>query len=142
MEKIIHPSLILWPVLAQVALTIVMYALLAIRKAKVVRSGGFNRQSTALDNKAWPADVVKVSNNIDNQFESPILFYVVCLVLYSTNGVSVTVLALAWVYVLSRCVHAYVHTHSNYVPARLRVFMVGIVVLVLLVVSAAWQLAK
>ena len=136
-----HPNHILWPVLAQVLLTLIMYVLLALRKAKVVKAGNFNRQAAALDNKAWPPDVVKVSNNIANQFESPVLFYVICLVLYSLNGVSVMVLALAWVFVLSRYVHAYVNVNTNYVPARFSVFLVSVAVLVMLVVIAAWELA-
>lgn len=136
-----HPNHILWPVLAQVLLTIIMYVLLALRKAKVVKAGNFNRQATALDNKAWPPEVVKVSNNIANQFESPVLFYVICLVLYSLNGVSVVVVALAWVFVLSRYVHAYVHVNANYVPARFSAFLVSVAALLMLVVAAVCELA-
>ncbi len=136
-----HPNHILWPVLAQVLLTIIMYVVLALRKARAVRSGNVNRQAIALDNKAWPVDVIKVSNNVANQFESPVLFYVICLVLFSLNGVSVVVLALAWVYVLSRYVHAYVHVNANSVRVRFSVFLLSMAVLVMLVVAAVWELA-
>ena len=136
-----NQNLIFWPVLAQIILTLVLYWLLAVRKSKVVRSGNFNRQAAALDNKAWPIEVVKVSNNIDNQFESPILFYILCIVLYGINGTNTVTVTLAWIFFLSRCVHAYVHVNSNYVPARFRAFLVSIAMLLFMVISVAWQLA-
>ena len=32
----------------------------------------------ALSNEAWPDDLKKVANNMHNQFETPVLFYVLC----------------------------------------------------------------
>lgn len=57
---------IIWPVLAQILLTLMMFIVLGIRKAKAVKAGAVNRQEAALDNRVWPKDVVKVSNNIAN----------------------------------------------------------------------------
>lgn len=127
-----NSSAILWPVVVQVILTFSMFAVLAVRKAKAVKSGGVDRSKTALDNAAWPDDVVQVSNNIQNQFQTPVLFYVLSFAFLITNTVSTAVLGLAWLYVISRVVHAYVHTGSNYVPVRLRVFLVGCLSLILL----------
>ena len=56
--------LILWPVFAQVLLTLLMYLVLAARKAKAIRDKAVDRQQVALDNRLWPEDTVKVSNNI------------------------------------------------------------------------------
>ncbi|OUS25263.1 hypothetical protein A9Q99_21975 [Gammaproteobacteria bacterium 45_16_T64] len=127
-----NSSAILWPVVVQVILTFSMFVVLAVRKAKAVKSGGVDRSKTALDNAAWPDDVVQVSNNIQNQFQTPVLFYVLSFAFLITNTVSTAVLGLAWLYVISRVVHAYVHTGSNYVPVRLRVFLVGCLSLILL----------
>lgn len=131
---------ILWPVLAQVFLTLMMYPVLAVRKARAVKAGTVNLRDVALDNRAWPADVLKASNNIANQFEAPVLFYVLCLLVYSTNSTSAVFVVLAWLYALSRYVHAYVHVGSNYVPLRLRLFLSGYVVLLVMLVLAAWNL--
>lgn len=133
---------IFWPVLAQILLTLVMYIVLGIRKAKAVTAGTVNRQLTALDNRIWPEEVVKVSNNIANQFEGPVLFYVLCLVIYSTNLVGLAFLALAWLYVLSRYAHAYVHTGSNSLPLRLRLFLIGCLALLTMLFLLAWKLAS
>ncbi len=135
-----NASLILWPVVAQIALTLAMYVRMGTRKARAVKAGKVNRQETALDNRKWPEDVVKVNNNITNQFELPVLFYVLCLVFYSINAVGPAVLILAWVFVASRIPHALVHTGSNYVPVRMRLFLVGWAVVVVMTAMAAWQL--
>ena len=36
---------------------------------------------------------------------------------------------MAWLFVLARIAHAYVHTTSNHVPTRFNVFAVGMLVL-------------
>lgn len=85
--------------------------------------------------------MVKVSNNIANQFEVPILFYVLCLVAYSLNVAGTLAVTLAWLFAISRYAHAYVHINSNYVPIRLRLFLVGCLVLLTMLVFLVWQLA-
>jgi hypothetical protein len=131
---------IFWPVLAQIFLTLIMYIVLGVRKAKAVEAREFNRQLAALNNKVWPKDVVKVSNNIANQFEIPVLFYVLCVVLYSINAAGMIAILLAWLFVLSRFAHAYVHIGSNYVQMRLRLFLVGCFVLIAMLIQVAWEL--
>lgn len=135
-----HSTYILWPVLALILLILLMYILLGYRKAKAVKTGSVNLKATALDNKAWPDAVLKVSNNIDNQFEIPIVFFVLCLLFYGIGQVDVLVLTLAWAYVISRYVHAYVHVGSNYVPLRMRIFSVGCLILLVMTLIAAWKL--
>ena len=132
---------ILWPVLAQIFLTLIMFITLGVRKAKAVKASAVNRQQAALNNRVWPEDVVKVSNNIAKQFEAPVLFYVLCLVLYSINAADMVAIGLAWLFVLSRFAHAYVHIGSNYVPMRLRLFLLGCFVLIAMLILAAWKLA-
>jgi hypothetical protein len=136
-----NSSDILWPVLAQILLTLIMFILLGVRKAKAVKAGDVDRQKAALNNGVWPEYVVKVSNNIANQFEVPVLFYVLCLVLFSLNAVGVVAVGLAWLFALSRYAHAYVHIGSNYVPMRLRLFLVGCLALIVMTILAAWELA-
>ncbi len=135
-----NSSHIFWPVLAQILLTLIMFVLLGIRKAKAVRADKVDRQQAALDNRIWPEDVVKVSNNIANQFESPVLFYVLCLVMHGINAAGTVAIVLAWLFVLSRYAHACVHVGSNYVPMRLRLFLLGCVVLLAMLILVVWEL--
>lgn len=136
-----HSNHIIWPVLAQIFLTLMMFITLGVRKAKAVKMGNVNRQQAALNNREWPEGVVKVSNNIANQFELPVLFYVLCLMLYSINAVGMVAIVLAWLFALSRFAHAYVHIYSNYVPMRFRLFLVGCIVLITMLIQVAWKLA-
>jgi hypothetical protein len=136
----VNTKLILWPVLAQIFLILTMYIVLGARKAKAVKARAVDLKATALNNKAWPDDVLKVSNNIDNQFEIPTVFFVLCLLFASLGQIDAVVLSLAWAFVFSRYIHAYVHISSNYVPLRMRVFAIGCVILLILTLLAAWRL--
>lgn len=137
-----NSHLILWPVVAQISLTLSMLIILGTRKTTAVKAGEVDRKQAALNNQVWPDEVVKVSNNIANQFELPVLFYVLCLVLYSINSVGVAAIVLAWLFTASRFAHAYVHIGSNYVPMRFRLFLLGGVVLIAMTILVVWSLAS
>lgn len=121
-------NLILLPALAQILLTILVYGALAVAKARAMKGGLVDLDRRALHDDAWPESVMQINNNIRNQFEVPVLFYVLTIILWQLNETDVLAQSLAWIFVASRVVHAYIHTGSNYVPARRRVFMFGCVV--------------
>ena len=124
-----NQQLIFIPVLAQILLVLMLYIRLKMEKTKAIELGAVDHKKAALDNDAWPDNVIKVSNNIRNQFETPVLFYVLAIMLFSVQGVDAMIISLAWIYVLSRYVHAYIHTGSNYVPYRFKAFLVGLLIL-------------
>lgn len=125
------------PVLVQILITISGYLLLGVRKSRAVKSNNVDLEKAALDNDAWPDYVRVVSNNIRNQFQVPVLFYVLCILFYSIDAVSAMVLYLAWAFVISRAIHAYIHMSSNFVPARFTVFTIGFIIMIVMVVFAA-----
>lgn len=118
-------NLILLPALAQVLLTMVLYAALAVAKARAAKDGLVDVERRALHDDAWPESVMKINNNIRNQFEVPVLFYVLTIMLWQLKETGALAQSLAWLFVASRLLHAYIHTGSNYVPARRKVFMFG-----------------
>jgi hypothetical protein len=120
-----NPKLILWPVVVQIALTAYIYVRLKNVKAQAVKTGGIDRQKRAIHPDAWPDVVIQVNNNIRNQFELPVLFYAVTLIIWQLGAVNLVTLGLAWLFALSRIVHAYIHTGPNIVKYRLRAFTVG-----------------
>ncbi|MDX1588528.1 MAG: MAPEG family protein [Oleiphilaceae bacterium] len=134
------PNLILWPVLAQVILTLVVYMVLGARRARAFRAGQVDHRKAALDNRHWPPEVRQASNSVANQFEGPVLFYVLCLVLHSLEAVGLATLVLAWGFVLSRCAHAWVHLGSNYVPRRFMLFLIGGLMLMAMAALSVWHL--
>ena len=80
-------DLIFLPVLAHVVLVFMLYIYLGIVKSRAVKEGTVDRKEVALNPKAWPGSVVKVLNNLDNQFESPVIFYIISVIYYITNHV-------------------------------------------------------
>lgn len=134
--------LILYPVLVQVLLTMTVYVALNFAKMRALRRGEVDLARRALHDDAWPDGVVKINNNIRNQFEVPVLFYVLCFAFVAIDAVTPAALALAWLFAASRIAHAYVHVGSNFVPLRKRVFIFGCVVIVLLTLLAAWELVR
>lgn len=122
-------NLIFLPVLAHFLLVFMLYIYLGVVKARAAKGSNFDRPAAALNSKAWPDDVLKVSNNLANQFESPILFYVLSILYYLSDDVGSVLLSIMSLYVLSRYVHTYIHITSNYVPHRFQVFRAGVLLL-------------
>jgi hypothetical protein len=126
------PQLIFIPVLAHLFLVFGLYIKLGIEKSKAVKAGQVNRADAALDPSAWPESVLKVSNNINNQFQVPVLFYALALMIFVTDNTTSLIIVYMGLFVLTRYVHAYIHVTSNYVPYRLKAFTIGTVSLLVL----------
>ncbi len=80
----------------------------------------------SLDMTAMPDYARKFGNNMNNQFETPTLFYALVLLAIVLHLSSLTLAVLAFIYLASRIAHTIVHTTSNVVMTRARVFFVGI----------------
>lgn len=132
-----QPTLIFLPVLLQIALTVWMYIRLASAKAQAVKNNQVDEARRALHDDAWPESVQKINNNIRNQFEVPVLFYVLVVMLFELGVAGVLAQGLAWAFVLSRMAHAYVHTGSNVVAVRRPIFMLGCLLVLAMLVLAA-----
>jgi hypothetical protein len=127
-----NQDLILWPLLAQVLLVIALFIRLGQVKDRARAADAVDLGATALDNDAWPDEVRKVANNIRNQFQVPVLFFVLVLALFARGSVDIFGLVVAWLFVASRVVHSYIHIGSNYVPHRTRVFKLNLICVVVL----------
>lgn len=134
------PATIFLPVLAQVLLTLVLYVALQRAKRRALRAGEVDQARRALDDDAWPDAVRQVNNSIRNQFELPVLFYVLCFMLWALQATGLAVQLLAWAFVASRVAHAWVHTHSNRVPLRRRLFTLGVLLVLALACLAGWRI--
>ena len=121
-----NPIAIFWPMIAHVALVFALYAMLGLRRKEAVTSGSA-KISQFRENRDEPPQSLFVKNALSNQFELPMLFHVVCLSLYVTGGVSMLVVAVAWLFVLSRYVHTFIHVTSNRIRYRQPAFIVGFV---------------
>lgn len=130
---------IFWPLIAHVALVYGLYALLGMRRRKLVRAGGIAK-SAYRENRGEPAESLIVKNCLANQFELPVLFYACCVLLYITEADNLVAVGLAWVFVALRYAHAAVHVTSNDLRYRSPIFGASYVVLAAMWVwLAAWM---
>jgi len=79
-----------------------------------------------------PGFVSLANRNYMNLLEMPVLFYVICLMLFVSGEVDQTFLYLAWGYVGLRVLHSLVHVTYNNVLQRLTLFAASNVVVTLM----------
>ena len=130
------------PVIIQVFLTLFVYLRLMQVKKRAAAEGRVDRTRVALRDDAWPDYVIQVNNNIRNQFELPVLFYVLATVLWLLDSVHGVAIAASTVFVLSRIVHAGVHLSINALPPRRHLFTVGWVAVFVMAVLVLWELMR
>jgi hypothetical protein len=123
---------ILYPVFAQIILTFALLIATGLVRRTAILTPGFRVADIALDASRWPDEARKVANCYANQFELPVIFYVLCLIALMTGKADFLMVVLAWTFVVSRVVHAAIHTGSNNVPRRGAALAVGMLVLMIM----------
>ncbi len=118
-------QLLLLPLFLHVLLITAVGILTVRSRIRSVRGGETRLKDIALDADAWPKKVRQLGNNFDNQFDVPMLWYACSALLVATGLADWTVVALSWLFLFSRIAHTLVHTGSNYVPTRMRLFLWG-----------------
>ncbi|WP_045855559.1 MAPEG family protein [Teredinibacter purpureus] len=88
-------------------------------------------------NAEIPIAIIAGAKHLANMFETPVLFYVVSILAIVLQQETTVMIGLAWCYVVSRGVHAFVHTTYNNVFHRLIIFWVSIFLLMSMWVSLA-----
>jgi len=129
-------TLIFWPVLMQITIPFWIMILNGLRKNTDRKSGQVNPDSP-INNKAWSLPVILTSNALENQFQFPVVFYVLCLILVQLDSVTAFSLVLSWLFVVSRWLHALIHVTSNVISLRMVSFLIGMITLLLLFVNTA-----
>jgi len=125
-------EMIFLPMLGHILLVLWMYIHLGRVKFKAKKEGLVDVKRASLHNDGWPENVLQVVNNVKNQFELPSLFHIICIIFFLTQSVNLAVFGLATLFCVSRYAHAYVHVTSNYVPIRLRFFIIGALTVLLM----------
>ena len=123
---------ILLPVFAQV--TLVFFLLFWMGRARLgaIRRGEVKVADLKRDWSAWPERTNQISDSFRNQFQLPVLFYLVVLTALITAQADLVFVVLAWLFVVTRVIHAYIHTGSNNVPQRFRAFLIGALILMIM----------
>ncbi len=120
---------VLLPLFVEVALTFVLLLWTARVRVAAIRSGAAKMKDTALGQPNWPPRATQIANCYNSQFQLPVLFYVLTVLAMVTRHADLLFVVMAWLFVVARLAHAFIHTGSNYVPNRFNAFAVGAVVL-------------
>ena len=117
---------ILWPMIALVGLTAAVWLLMYYRRLAEVHRKKINPQKLAnVEQAASQLEDVNAAENFSNLLETPVLFYILCLALFVTASVTNALLIMAWIYVVLRAIHSFIHVTSNHVVSRWFVYVVS-----------------
>jgi hypothetical protein len=123
---------ILAPVFVLVLLTFVLLLRTASLRVPAIKGGRVRAEDVALDDRGFPPRIRQFGNAYRNQFELPVLFYVLVILAMQTKQADLLFVVMSWIFVALRLVHAYIHTSSNVLPRRGLAFGFGAIVLILM----------
>ncbi|WP_174292672.1 MAPEG family protein [Sphingomonas bacterium] len=125
---------ILWPTFALVLLVFVIAVTMMVRRTahmqRVPPGAGDFVSRAAADSYFAPVDLP--ANNFASLFELPLLFVALVPLLLITRSAGVVQVVLAWLFVLTRFGHSYLHIVIRRVPPRFFAFLAGVVILAIM----------
>ena len=132
---------ILWPMVAQVALTAAVWVALYIARIGEMNARRINPQSVRTSRlAAGVLENVAAADNFRNLFEVPVLFFAVCLAFAVSARTSPGAVVLAWLYVALRAAHSLIHLSYNRVMHRFTVYAASTLTVFALWLLFAWEL--
>jgi hypothetical protein len=129
-------SSILWPMLAYIGWVMLLYAWLTVARAQAVKRGEVDYSSFEFNREEPPA-VARIRLNLANQFELPVIFYALVVLLIVLGKVTMFDVIAAWVFVAGRVIHTLVQTLTDNVPLRGNVFMINFLAVMALAAHVA-----
>jgi hypothetical protein len=124
--------MILAPLFVLVLMTFVIGFLLAGVRTPLLTSGEVRPEAISLRQPNWPPRALQFGYSFQNQFELPLLFYVLTILAIISKHADFLFVAMAWIFVLTRLAHAYIHCTNNNLRARGSLFGIGALVLAIM----------
>jgi len=117
---------VLLPVFVLVGLTFFLLLGMATARTRARKAGETGPKDTA---PKWPARVAQISDCYANQFELPVLFYVLIAIALPLRHADLFIVLMSWVFVVTRFVHAGIFITSNNIGQRGNAWFAGVLVL-------------
>ena len=102
------------------------------RVRKIAVEAGTITGDVMLSQEGWPKQARAASNNFSNQFEVPVLFYVLVLLALWLKAASPVFVACAWIFAVSRIAHAVAHCWKNRLRYRGITYFVGVAAVIVM----------
>ena len=122
--------LILYPILAMIGITAVVWLRLYFERVGEMRARRIRPQDIATKQQSTEIlHKVNASDNFSNLFEVPVLFYVLCILAFTTQMVTPFLLGGAWAFVALRGLHSLIHCTYNQVMHRFVAYLLSTLIL-------------
>jgi hypothetical protein len=122
-------QMVLLPVFVLVALTFALLLWMTGARREALVGGGTKIRDIALGQPNWPARATQIGNCFANQFELPLLFYILIALALPLRHADLIIVMLSWVFVITRFVHAGIFVTSNDLNRRSLAWFAGVLVL-------------
>src|SRR5271169_6762575 len=119
-------QMVLLPLLVQIGLTFaLLIAMVGLRRQTLV-SRETKIRDIALGQPNWPVRATQIGNCYRNQFELPVLFYILIAIALPLRHADNVIVLLSWVFVVLRLVHAGIFVSSNDMNQRSLSWLAGV----------------
>jgi len=122
-------QMVLLPVFVLVGLTFALLLGMASSRGRALKSRETSYKDIALGEANWPARATQIGNCFSNQFELPLLFYVLIALALPLRHADLFIVLMSWVFVVTRFAHAGIFVTSNNVAQRGPAWFAGALVL-------------
>jgi hypothetical protein len=122
-------QMVLLPVFVLVGLTFALLLWMASARTRALTGREVSVKDIALGQQNWPARATQVGNSFRNQFELPLLFYVLIALALPLRHADLFIVLMSWVFVVTRFVHAGIFVTTNNVQRRSLAWFAGVLVL-------------
>ncbi|MCA6123654.1 MAPEG family protein [Bradyrhizobium sp. WSM 1704] len=125
-------QMVLLPVFIQIGLTFALLFGMAATRTRALTSGETKMRDIALRQPNWPVQATQFGNCFANQFEIPVLFYILIAIALPLRHADLVIVLLSWVFVITRFAHAGIFVTSNDVRPRSLAWFAGAVVVLVM----------
>ena len=133
-------QMVLLPVFVLVGLTFVLLLWMGGARRQALVGGQTKVRDIVLGQPNWPARATQIGNCYSNQFELPVLFYVLIALALPLRHIDYVMLLLSWLFVIARLVHAGIFVSSNDLQQRSLAWFAGALLLLAMWLYFALQI--
>jgi hypothetical protein len=131
---------VLLPVFVLIGLTFALLLWMAGTRRNALVSRETRIKDIVLGQPNWPVRATQIGNCFKNQFELPVLFYILIALALPLRHADYVIVLLSWVFVVARLVHAGIFVSSNDLNRRSLAWFAGVVVLLVMWVYFALKI--
>jgi hypothetical protein len=122
-------QMVLLPVFVLVGLTFALLLWMAGARREALVSRETKISDIALGQPNWPTRATQVGNCFKNQFELPLMFYILIALAAPLRHADLFIVLMSWVFVVTRFAHAGIFVTSNDLNRRSLAWFAGVLVL-------------